>query len=66
MSHELNFTYKCPNPKHVKTARRNHHESPPICPICGQKMEIIHTPMKFQCKRIGSNFKRCKHNLKLI
>lgn len=66
MSHELNFTYKCPNSKHNKTARRNRHEPQPVCPICGKQMEIIRTPMRFQCERIETNFKRCKRKLNLI
>lgn len=39
MTRELNRTYKCPNPKHPKTERRNKHDKPPICPICRQEME---------------------------
>lgn len=38
MTRAKNLTYKCPNRKHTKTARRHKNENPPICPICGEKM----------------------------
>ena len=38
MSRARNLTYKCPNEKHSKTARRHKNENAPICPICGEVM----------------------------
>lgn len=64
MSHELNFTYVCPNLKHTKTYRRNRYDPVPICPICRQRMEILRTPTKYQCEIEGIDFKRAKKNLR--
>lgn len=60
MSHELNYTYRCTNKKHMKTCRRNRHDPKPICPICGSEMERIILYSKSYCKRNGISYKNAK------
>ena len=46
MSLAKNLTYKCPNNKHNKTARRYKHDNAPICPICGKEMIVVYLKHK--------------------
>lgn len=64
MGAELNWTYKCPNPKHTKTVRRNKFLPTPICPICNCKMEkVIYVPKNKKQKHsqtVGFKLKEIK------
>lgn len=64
MSRELNCTWRCENPKHKLTVRRN--KSPyniPICPICRKEMVQHRNATKYFINRNGLSRRRVKRNL---
>lgn len=64
MSRELNCTWRCENPKHNLTVRRNKLPyNIPICPICRKEMVQYRNATKYFIDRNGLSRRRVKRNL---